>query len=62
MAGVPLREQLRGALSTIEQLRAENDVLRAENELLGDRVSRMEAQLKAASTTGKPVGCNRAIY
>ncbi len=55
MADVPLREQLRGALSTIEQLRAENDVLRAENELLGDRVSRLEAQLKAdSSTTGKP--------
>ncbi len=48
MAEGSLREQLREALSTIEQLQAENDALR-------DAVSRLEALLKAdSSTTGKP--------
>lgn len=62
MATTPLREQLRGALDIIERLEAENgalrtanDSLRAANEDLGDRVTRLEAQLKAdSSTTGKP--------
>jgi len=64
-----LRQQLREALGTIERLqaevsalKAENDVLRAENSALreqnddlGDRVTRLEDQLKAdSSTTGKP--------
>ena len=64
-----MREQLRGALGTIERLRAENETLRteidvarsenealrAENGSLGDRVSRLEAERKAdSSTTGKP--------
>ena len=48
----PLREQLRGALSTIEQLR-QNDVLRAET--VADEGLPFEARLKAELlTTGQP--------
>jgi transposase len=50
-----LQEQLREALSTIELQRAEIDLLKTENQTLADRVARLEAQLKAdSSTTGKP--------
>jgi transposase len=50
-----LQDELRVALSTIEQLRAEIDALRADNEALGDKVARLEAERKAdSSTSGKP--------
>jgi transposase len=62
VVSTPLREQLRGALGTIERLQAENEALRSqnealrsENESLGDRVSRLEAERRAdSSTTGRP--------
>jgi transposase len=61
VADVPVQRQLRDR-AAIERLQAENDELRAQivrlledNELLRDRVARLEAQLKAdSSTTGKP--------
>ena len=50
-----MRSRLREALSTIERLQAENEALREQNEQLASRVERLEAQLKAdSSTTGKP--------
>jgi transposase len=62
VADVPLGDELREGLGTIDRSQAENDELRGQverlledNESLRDRVSRLEAQLKAdSSTTGKP--------
>ena len=57
-----MRQQLRTALEANERslaeialLRAENESLRGENESLANRVARLEAELRAdSSTTGKP--------
>jgi transposase len=52
VVGAPsVREQLRETLAIIEQLRTDNEALRAENASLRDRIAHLESELKKDSTT-----------
>ncbi len=50
MPGPSLRQQLEEALAAVEVLRSQNERLRAENEGLRDRVTRLETELAKDST------------